>query len=361
MGDADKSSAILAPWGSRRPWPCSCGAWGGPKRKEGSWRRHATSSDRRKLTDCETVNHRYTTNIGVILLNKYLLSVYGFRFPILLTLFHMVSCTLCSASVVLFGVVPLQKLKSTKHTIKVATLAFVFCCSIVAGNVSLRFIPVSFSQAIGATTPIFTAIFAAMFGRIESGRTYLALIPIVIGIVLASRAEPNFHVVGFSAAVVATAGRAFKSVLQSLLLTSNDEQLDSMNLLMYMSPIAALMLLPATVVMEEGALSQVMELGSNNPSFVLLLLLNALFAFLVNLYNFLVTRYTSALTLQVLGNAKGVLATFISVLIFKNKITVIGLLGYGIAIAGVVLYSNEKKRTGKERTHTLEKVRVGHS
>lgn len=297
----------------------------------------------------------------MILLNKYLLSVYGFRFPVLLTLFHMISCTLCCASVVAIGLVPLQKLKSTKHAIKVATLAFVFCCSIVAGNISLRFIPVSFSQAIGATTPIFTAIFAAMFGRIESGRTYCALIPIVIGIVLASRAEPNFHLVGFSAAVLATAGRALKSVLQSLLLASGDEQLDSMNLLMYMAPMAALMLFPATIVMETEAFSQVMELASSSTYFIVLLLLNAMFAFLVNLYNFLVTKYTSALTLQVLGNAKGVLATFISVLIFKNKVTLVGLLGYGIAIAGVVLYSNEKKRTGKERMHTLEKVRVGHS
>ncbi len=273
----------------------------------------------------------------------------------------MLSCTLCCATVVSIGLVPLQKLKSTKHAIKVATLAFVFCCSIVAGNISLRFIPVSFSQAIGATTPIFTAIFAAMFGRIESGRTYCALIPIVIGIVLASRAEPNFHLVGFSAAVLATAGRALKSVLQSLLLASGDEQLDSMNLLMYMAPMAALMLFPATIVMETEAFSQVMELASSSTYFIVLLLLNAMFAFLVNLYNFLVTKYTSALTLQVLGNAKGVLATFISVLIFKNKVTLVGLLGYGIAIAGVVLYSNEKKRTGKERMHTLEKVRVGHS
>ena len=32
----------------------------------------------------------YFSNIGVILLNKYLLSVYGFRYPIFLTMMHMV-------------------------------------------------------------------------------------------------------------------------------------------------------------------------------------------------------------------------------------------------------------------------------
>jgi hypothetical protein len=32
----------------------------------------------------------YFSNIGVILLNKYLLSIYGFRYPIFLTMMHMV-------------------------------------------------------------------------------------------------------------------------------------------------------------------------------------------------------------------------------------------------------------------------------
>jgi len=41
----------------------------------------------------------------------------------------------------------------------------------------------------------------------------------------------------------------------------------------------------------------------------------------VNLTNFLVTRYTSALTLQVLGNGKGVIAVVVSILIFHNPWT----------------------------------------
>jgi hypothetical protein len=40
--------------------------------------------------------------------------------------------------------------------------------------------------------------------------------------------------------------------------------------------------------------------------------------------SFLVTKYTSPLTLQVLGNAKGVIAAIISILIFLNPVTVSG-------------------------------------
>ena len=44
-------------------------------------------------------------------------------------------------------------------------------------------------QAIGATTPVFTAVLAvAMMGKRESGIVYAALLPVVIGIVIATGA-----------------------------------------------------------------------------------------------------------------------------------------------------------------------------
>jgi hypothetical protein len=41
-----------------------------------------------------------------------------------------------------------------------------------------------------------------------------------------------------------------------------------------------------------------------------------------------VTRYTSALTLQVLGNAKGVFTTVLSIAIFQNPYTAASATGY---------------------------------
>ena len=34
----------------------------------------------------------FMSNIGILLLNKYLLSFYGYRYPIFLTMLHMISC-----------------------------------------------------------------------------------------------------------------------------------------------------------------------------------------------------------------------------------------------------------------------------
>lgn len=71
--------------------------------------------------------------------------------------------------------------------LKIYALGIIFCLSVVTGNISLRYLPVSFNQAIGATTPFFTAVFAYLMTlKRESWVTYVTLIPVVTGVVIAS-------------------------------------------------------------------------------------------------------------------------------------------------------------------------------
>ncbi|KAI0520220.1 hypothetical protein KFK09_007691 [Dendrobium nobile] len=299
------------------------------------------------LTTAFTIGAWYFSNIGVLLLNKYLLSIYGYRYPIFLTMIHMVSCSLYSlAAIRWLRLVPLQSVSSRKQLFKIAALSGIFCFSVVCGNTSLRYLPISFNQAVGATTPFFTAIFSLLITcQRESGAVYLALLPVVLGIVVASNSEPLFHLFGFLVCIGSTAGRALKSVVQGILLTSEGEKLNSMNLLMYMSPIAAVMLLPVTLWMEGNIAGTTAAKAAEDPRLLFFLFVNATVAYLVNLTNFLVTKHTSALTLQVLGNAKAAVAAVVSVLIFRNPVTVMGMTGFGITVFGVVLYSEAKKRS----------------
>lgn len=144
-----------------------------------------------------------------------------------------------------------------------------------------------------------------------------------------------------------------------------------MNLLMYMAPIAVLILLPATLLMEENVVAVTVALARKDINIIWYLLFNSSLAFFVNLTNFLVTKHTSALTLQVmhtsllnfqypfhsliytfklcfsgqvLGNAKGAVAVAISIFIFRNPVSVFGMVGYSFTLLGVVLYSEAKKR-----------------
>lgn len=297
---------------------------------------------------------RYGSNIGVLLLNKYLLSVYGFKFPAFLTLCHMLACSIMSYVLAISNTVTLQPVKSRRQFYKIASLALIFCVAVVMGNVSLKFIPVSFNQAIGATTPAFTAVLAAvMLGHRETTPVYLSLIPVIIGIVIASGAEPMFNLVGFLAALTATAGRALKSVLQGLMLSDSSEKMDSLSLLLYMAPVATAALVPITLYFEPTALANALVLGKTG-GFWPLLLFNAVMAYFVNLTNFLVTKYTSALTLQVLGNAKGIVAVIASVLVFRNPVTFYTVLGYSVTVGGVILYSHAKRQSKK--TDAMKKM-----
>ncbi|KAG1663112.1 hypothetical protein FOA52_010515 [Chlamydomonas sp. UWO 241] len=294
----------------------------------------------------------YTSNIVLLLLNKFLLSSTSFKQPVFLTLCHMVACVMMSAGVAVTGWMPLQPLRSRMQFMKIASLSAVFCFSIVLGNASLRFLPVSFTQAIGATTPFFTAIFAfVMMGSRESLSTYMTLVPIVGGIAIASGGEPLFHMLGFCIAMAATAGRALKSVLQGLLMSEQGDKVDPMSLLFYMGAVSVTILVPLTLIMEPNALAVTLEMGASKGTvFYSWLALNSMMAYFVNLTNFLVTKYTSPLTLQVLGNVKGVVAAIISILIFVNPVTVSGVLGYALTVMGVVLYSASKRLSGAKRS-----------
>ncbi|KAJ8450508.1 hypothetical protein Cgig2_002193 [Carnegiea gigantea] len=289
----------------------------------------------------------YSSNIGVLLLNKYLLSSYGFKYPVFLTMCHMTACSLLSyIAIAWMKMVPMQTIRSRVQFFKISALSLIFCASVVSGNISLKYLPVSFNQAIGATTPFFTAVFAyLMTFKREAWLTYISLIPVVTGVIIASGGEPSFQLFGFIMCVGATAARALKSVLQGILLSSEGEKLNSMNLLLYMAPVAVIFLLPAALVMEENVVGITIALARDDIKIVWYLIFNSALSYFVNLTNFLVTKHTSALTLQVLGNAKGAVAVVVSILIFRNPVSVTGMLGYSLTVIGVVLYSEAKKRS----------------
>jgi hypothetical protein len=87
--------------------------------------------------------------------------------------------------------------------------------------------------------------------------------------------------------------------LQGMLMSEPSEKLDSFSLLAYMSPLAMLWLIPTTMLLEPDSPTIVQELLLKNTGFVFLVSLSCALAFFANLLNFLITKHTSALTLQV--------------------------------------------------------------
>lgn len=73
---------------------------------------------------------------------------------------RMTACSLFSYIVIAWmKIVPMQTIWSGVQFFKISTFSLIFCVSIVFGNISLCYLPVSFNQAIGATTPFFSLQF----------------------------------------------------------------------------------------------------------------------------------------------------------------------------------------------------------
>lgn len=102
------------------------------------------------------------SNLGVLLLNKLLLSYWSFKQPVLLTFLHMASSVLFIWGLRAVKLLTIQRLQSAQQVAKVFLLSLVFALAVLCANVSLKFLEVSMNQAIGAATPVFAAIFAFM-------------------------------------------------------------------------------------------------------------------------------------------------------------------------------------------------------
>ncbi|PNH06197.1 putative sugar phosphate/phosphate translocator, partial [Tetrabaena socialis] len=191
-----------------------------------------------------------------------------------------------------------------------------------------------------STTPVITAGLALLVqGRREAPVTYAALLPVVGGIALASGGEPLFNAWGLLLQMTSCTSRSLKTVLQAMLLTDEQDRFHPITLLCYTSALSALLLLPLVAVAEPRALRHVAQLYGSSPAFLPLLLFSCAVAFLVNWTNFLVSKQLGALTLQVLGNFKNVVAAAVSVAVFGNPVTGLGLAGYAVTTAGVMGYS----------------------
>ena len=170
-----------------------------------------------------------------------------------LTACHMAASSALSVLTVTgLKVVPKQPIYSKRQAYTIVVLAGIFCGSILAGNASLRYLPISFNQMVGATTPFFTALLAFLItGTVETAKVYLALVPVVVGVMISTGGEPQFHLLGLIVCLLSTAARALKSVMQGLLMSNPEEKLDSVNLLRFMAPAAFLMLIPLTLIFED--------------------------------------------------------------------------------------------------------------
>ncbi|KAJ9086545.1 hypothetical protein DSO57_1002674 [Entomophthora muscae] len=207
-------------------------------------------------------------------------------------------------------------------------------------NAALVFINLSFYTVVKSTVPIWVLLFSFAF-RLEKVQARLIMIILVIclGVTLASINDSKFQIVGFILVLTGSITSGLKWCLTQILLQKDELGLDHPVLTLHVvAPIMSIFMFLCALVFEDvlSALKFLLEGGFTSPATILsdpyvpsslLIVMGALAAFFMTLSEFLLIQLTSTLTLSVTGISKEIITIAISVLVFKDKFSLINYIG----------------------------------
>mmetsp|Transcript_3781 Transcript_3781/g.16443 ORF Transcript_3781/g.16443 Transcript_3781/m.16443 type:complete len:271 (-) Transcript_3781:618-1430(-) len=223
-------------------------------------------------------------------------------------------------------------------------ISFFFCANILLGNVSLRYVPVSFMQTLKSLTPVFAAVLQYLcFGSRLSLQAAVSLVPATLGVALSAYTELSFNLVGFFAAILSCLFTGLKFVLSFALLRAQ-YNLDAINMLLYMAPPSVLMLLPSALWFERTGVMAWLKAPDRTEKDLGVLLFSAIVSFSLNATLFMVIKATSSVTATIAGNLKTLVVIIISIIIFKNPVQLWNYVGMTSALAGITWYGMIKNK-----------------
>lgn len=242
----------------------------------------------------------------------------------------------------------------------------------VSGVIALSSGVVSFTQVVKASEPVFTAGISAIFLReYLPWQVYMTLIPVCIGVAIASTSELSFSWYCLAAGIVANIFGAARGVFGKTQMcgeTSCLEQLSPENYYAILTILSFIMLIPVTAFLEGKQISAVLrssmhyikkffsshEFISSNVvkhslsesltsqmrfQGLLYSLGSGVLFYLYNEVSFRTLNKVHPVTHAVSNTVKRVVIILSSVMAFNNKMTSAGIFGTCLAISGVFLYS----------------------
>ncbi|KAI3803626.1 hypothetical protein L1987_31783 [Smallanthus sonchifolius] len=289
-----------------------------------------------------------------IFFNKWVLSSkeINFPYPLGLTLLHMVfSSVLCFVLTKLTKIMEVEKGMTFEiYTTSVFPIGAMFAVTLWLGNTAYLYISVSFAQMLKAIMPVAVFILGVAAG-LEAMSCGMLLIMSVIsfGVLVASYGEININWIGVVYQMGGVVGEALRLIFMEILVKRKGVKLNPISMMFYFrefhfcpceqnlgSLCSAVCLFVPWIFLEMPR----MESWTLQP---FVLTLNSLCTFALNLSVFLVIQHTSALTIRVAGVVKDWVVVLLSAILFADtKLSMVNLLGYAIAIAGVAAYNNYK-------------------
>ena len=211
---------------------------------------------------------------------------------------------------------------------------------------------VSFGQIVKAGEPVFAAATSALFLKeIDNPIVYLALLPIIGGVGLASLKELSFSWTALIAASLANQAAAFKNVVsKGVMGNSWAKNLGPSNTYAVVNILALLATIPFVLFFDfkdfGSVYKQVLAMGTSSDV-VKYSLFSGLSFYIYNEASFLALSKLDPVSHSVANTLKRVVIIVASCLVFKTPMTLLGGIGSGIAVLGTLLYSLAKGKYSK--------------
>ncbi|CAA3030452.1 probable sugar phosphate/phosphate translocator At3g17430 [Olea europaea var. sylvestris] len=204
------------------------------------------------------------------------------------------------------------------------------------GNTAYLHISVAFIQMLKALMPVATFVVAVLCGTDKlRWDVFSNMVLVSVGVVISSYGEIHFNVIGTVYQVTGIFAEALRLVLTQVLLQKKGLTLNPITSLYYIAPCSFVFLFVPWYFLEKPG----MEITQIQFNFWIFFS-NAVCALLLNFSIFLVIGRTGAVTMRVAGVLKDWILIALSTVVFpESMITGLNIIGYGIALCGVVLYN----------------------
>ena len=212
----------------------------------------------------------------------------------------------------------------------------------ISGVIALGAGSVSFIQVIKASEPAFTAFISAVFeNEYFTIPVYLTLIPVIAGVAMASATELSFSWYCLFAGVMANVFAAARGVFGKKQMCGDTKCIENIspeNYYAILTLMSFMFLLPLTMLFEGSKITQLI-FSETTSSGVKYALASGLFFYLYNEVSFKALNNVHPVTHALANTIKRIVIILTSLLVFRNPIKPLGVIGSVLAISGVLAYS----------------------
>jgi len=274
--------------------------------------------------------------VGIVICNKYITEVDGYKFMVFLSFIHFLITTI-GTRLLLWN-----QWFSFKPAVfsSVLPLSLGSLLSVAFMNLNLAYSSVGFYQLSKLACIPFTLLVQYIFYSQSVSRNIMAaLLLISFGVGYATIYDLEVRVIGLMFATCAVIATSMAQIFTNTYQKSLD--CNAMQLLYHTSPVIALGMLIMCPFFDD--VQALWNFQYTTPC-VMRIMVSCVFALGVNISNYLVLGKTSPLTYQVLGHLKTVLILVLGFTVFHKPVDLRNLIGIVIAMGGVIAYTEVRRR-----------------